>query len=116
YTVMDMMSFILPPAASSRSLNFWKIDLAWMYMSSPGCSPFGPEPVIPAMWKYPFTTFMLDQVCGGASATLGERIVFMLRGLLCEAGSKRARVHALLARRANHLRSSATGVKSQKRK
>jgi len=28
YTVMDMMSFILPPAASSRSLNFWKIDLA----------------------------------------------------------------------------------------
>ena len=28
YTVMDMMSFILPPAASSRSLNFWKINLA----------------------------------------------------------------------------------------
>jgi hypothetical protein len=44
--------------------------------------PLGPEPVIPAMWKYPFTTFMLDQVCGGASATFGERIVFMLKGLL----------------------------------
>src|SRR4026208_1925443 len=51
-----------------------------MYMSSPGCSPLGPEPVIPAMWKYPFATFMLDQVCGGASATLGDRIGFMIKG------------------------------------
>ena len=42
----------------------------------------GPRAGHPAMWKYPFTTFMLDQVCGGASATLGERIVFMLKGLL----------------------------------
>src|SRR5689334_6414526 len=63
-----------------------------MYMSSPGCSPLGPEPVMPAMWKCPFTTFMLDQVCGGASATLGERIVFMRKGLLCEAGSKQVRI------------------------
>src|SRR6478672_11783673 len=55
-----------------------------MYMSSPGCSPLGPEPVIPAMWKYPFATFMLDQVCGGASATLGDRIVFMLKGPSCK--------------------------------
>jgi hypothetical protein len=31
------------------------------------------------MWKYPFATFMLDQVCGGASATLGDRIVFMIK-------------------------------------
>src|SRR4051794_12280680 len=63
-----------------------------MYMSSPGCSPLGPEPVIPAMWKNPFATFMLEQVCGGASATLGDRIVFMHKGPSCEADSKRERM------------------------
>src|SRR5687767_3997239 len=75
-----MMSFITPPAASTRCLILVNVALAWPYIEpSPSTPPAPSLAVMPATKIWLPSTRQFDQVPGGASFTCGlvTRCIFM---------------------------------------